>query len=238
MEYRFIRSTVMIALVGILPSMAGAKYFNQEYLGIEVIQTNQNFKSRFGDKIFHKNPQNFNVFGGFNFTKHFGLEAGYQFQPNRSKNVELVQGDYVPNPDGTGLITAGEQVLSQSHYKMYMPYLGLFINAATKNFEYKALLGAAFSHANAQYTLDVYNNGVYSPPTITRSYSQSKVVPIVKLMSTGFVTPNFGIRVSLQYINTSQFKMTADQTNAVGSKALVKMTDSYGIGLGVIYTFG
>ena len=228
----------IIALAALAPSMAMAsKYFNHAYVGVEVIQTNQNFKSAYGDGVFKKNPQNYSVFAGFNFARNFGLEAGYEFQPNRSKDTTLVPGDYVPSANGTGVVVAGQNILSQSGYKIYDPYLGLFVNASHKRFEYKALVGAVFSHVSAQYTLNVYNSGVYAPPTIFRSYSRSKVVPMVKLMTTGFVTPNFGIRVSLQYINMSQFKITSDQLSGTGTAPVIKMKDPYGIGLGLVYRF-
>lgn len=238
MQKRIIWSVVTITVIGMAPSMvSAAKYFNRGYLGVEVIQTNQNFKTGYGDKIFKKNPQNYSVFGGFNFSKNFGLEAGYEFQPNRSKDVTLVQGDYVPTYNGTGLVTAGQQILSQSGYKISDPYLGLYINTMRKRFEYKALIGAVFTHVNAQYTLNVYNTGVYTPPTIFRTFSHSRLVPMVKLITTGFVTPNFGIRVSFQYINMGQVRITSDQLSSTNTAPIIKLKDSYGIGIGLVYKF-
>ncbi len=105
-----------------------------------------------------------------------------------------------------------------------------------KKYSIKGLLGASFTHVNAQYTLTNVINGVTFDP-IFRSYSETKTIPIAKIMAGTQFTNNFGIRLSLQYQNMSRFKMTAGQASESGSKPVVKMKDAFGIGLGLTYQF-
>lgn len=224
----------MLAASAITPVVHASQYFNEQRVGVEAIQTNQDFKNGFGKKLFKKNPQNYSLFAGFKFSEYFGAEVGYEFQPKKTRDfVQLVAGDQIP---GGILIGANAfNNITGISYKSRHPYLGLFGEHVTHLSKYKvrlqALVGASLSNVTAQYVRASDNLGVI--PNGLRTYSKSKMVPMVKLSAIGEITHNVGVRVSLNYRNMSAFKMVSAQSNT----AIIKMKDSYGIGLGLTYLF-
>lgn len=208
------------------PVVFADSYFNRPYLGVEIIQTNQDFKTAYGKDVFKKNPQDYSLFAGFSFSKYFGVEGGYEFQPKRSKNVNLGPGAYVPSANGDVQLSSVETITGTSSYKSTSPYVGLFAEYMFwKKSSIKGLIGASFTHVNAEYTLTNLVNGA-NPLTFFRSYSETKVIPIAKIIAATQVSNHFGVRLSVQYQNMSSFKITADQTAANSSKPLIKMKDS------------
>ncbi len=218
----------------IVPAAHAKQYFNEPYVGVEIIQTNQNFKTGYGKKLFKKNPQNYALFAGFKFSEHFGTEFGYAFQPKKTRGFEqLVAGDQIPG----GIPIEGDAFnnFTNISYKSSNPYLGLFGEYVTHISKCKvrlqAILGASMSRVNAQYVRASDNLGAI--PNGLRTYSKSKLIPMVKLAAIGEMTNNVGVRVSLNYSNMSAFKIVSAQN----SSAIIKMKDSYGVGLGLTYLF-
>jgi len=212
-------------------AFAGEGFIRSPYVGVEIIQTNQDFKNTYGKGIFNKNPQDYNFFAGFKFSKYFGSEIGYDFQPKRNKNATLTQGNGYVN----GLtIDPGDTITTSSSVKGYHPYLGLFGEICQSwslgNVKFQALIAASFSQIKANYTL-VSENGTNTnlPPY---NYSKSRIIPMVKLSATNNFTKNFGLRLSLNYRNTSQFKILSQQNDGE-----IRLKDTYGIGLGLVYSF-
>jgi opacity protein-like surface antigen len=213
-------------------------YFDAPYLGAEVIQTNQDYKAGYGKKVFKKNPQDYSVFGGFNFTRHFGVEVGYDFQPKRNKTANLAAGDTLP---GNLVLTNAGSI--SSSIKQSNPYVGLFGETTCHvsgmgKMKFAAMVGASVSHVKA--TLGSFNPA--APAVLTPaqanasnlSFSKTKVVPMIKLIATYMVTDAVGIRVSGNYRNMASFKMHAREAGKTG---LLKLKDSYGVGLGLTYSF-
>lgn len=229
----FKNTLAIAALCGLAPAaFAGSQYFRAPYVGVEVIQTNQDYKSGFGKDVFKKNPQYYNIFAGFKFSCHFGAEAGYDFQPRRNKVTTLGPGQSTP---GGAVIASGDSVGTNANIKGEHPYLGLFgeIDQSyswVRKMKYQALIAASFSHISANETITSVNG---SPTNTFTSYSKSRVVPMVKLSATGSMTDHLGLRVSLNYLNLSEFKIRADQ----GGTAQIKLKDSWGIGVGLTYSF-
>lgn len=233
-----INSGVVLMLLGCSPIIHAVK---DPYIGVEIIQSNQNFKFAYGDGVFKKNPQNYSLFGGFLMYKFLGVEGGYDFQPNRDKNVFLGPGDYVPTSDGEGLIDDGSSYQGTSSYKSSDPYLSLFAQYK-QNFKtvgiisLKLLIGASFSHVNAQTNLAASQGNITGSVSV-RTYSISKVVPMAIIAITKEITPKLGVRISAQYKNMSKFKISSAQSALDGSYPMIKMKDFFGIGLGLAYYF-
>lgn len=69
------------------PSFAATKMnLLDNNIGIEIIQTNQDYKPNFGSKVY-KNPTDYSVFTGLKFAEKFGVEAGCEFQPNKKNTL-------------------------------------------------------------------------------------------------------------------------------------------------------
>ena len=72
-----------------------------------------------------------------------------------------------------------------------------------------------------------------TPTQTTTTYgniSGSKVIPVIKISATNAITNNFGIRVSIDYHNFASIKIQNVDN-------IVKLKDTFGIGLGLTYSF-
>lgn len=212
--------------------LANASHFHMDspYIGAEAIQTNQNYKSGWGKNVFRKDPMDYSFFAGSKFYKNFGAEIGYEFAPNRKTTKVFPVGS---------LVTAGTPSESAatlaSQIKATHPYLGLFAEydhhfSHIGKIKLQAMLGASATRINARYTV-LTNAGLNT--SIGRDFTKTKIVPMVKLSATYMATDRFGVRLSANYRNTASFKSHAKENTALQ----LRMKDTFGVGLGVTYSF-
>jgi hypothetical protein len=210
-------------LTAIAPvTYAFSPYFNDPYLGVEVIQTNQHYKAGKGKDVYKKNPQDYSVFGGFKFWRFLGLEAGFEWQPKRNKSGTLGAGESLP---GGATLTGSETAGFSSNIRGVHPYVGLFAELDQTycwigKIKYQALVAASFSYVKANDTLESIDGVAEANPT-QQTYSQHRIVPLVKLSAGHNFTQRFGLRISVDYRNTNEFTI---------------LKDTWGIGLGATYS--
>ncbi len=204
--------------------------FEKPYLGVEVIQTNQDYKTGFGDNLFKTNPQNYSVFGGFNFWRCLGLEAGYEFQPRRSFGSTTL---------GTGSVIAGGApiagpVVFNSYIENQDPFLGIFADTDKKvgsgKMNFKALVGFSVTTVKANYTI---TDNIGLAVNLPRDFKKTRAVFMAKLTSSYIFCNNVGVRLSLNYRNMAAFKINANQA----PDRQIKLKDMFGVGLGLTYSF-
>jgi hypothetical protein len=229
-----------MALFSLAPLAVASPWFKKHdcYIGAEAIQTNQKYVKQFGDKIFTKNTADYNLFVGLNFKHNFGLEAGFEFQPNRDRLYTIVAGDSLP---GGATLISGDLSVVQSTIKASHPYLGLFAERkytvhTIGQIRLHALLGVSVSRVQAfnavlanqlgALTTSVYNASI-------RTYAKTKIVPIVKIAGTYFATDHIGVRLSANYRNMRNFKIKSGQVTSPQSE--LRLKDNFGIGLGLVY---
>ncbi len=222
MNHKLITSTLAMSLF--VPCA-----FASPYIGIEAIQIQQRFKAGFGKKQFSQYPQSYNAFAGFKLSNHFGLEAGYELQPKTILDKILVAGDQLP---GQPVLVNNQSRSVQSYYYARHPYLGFFAEYHN-HFTFQFLLGASAAMVTAHQTLISSNIGNYDPPIINRYY-KSKVIPIVKISATGYITRNLGIRLSINYKHMGGFAIVSENSS-FNRPSIIKMQDAFGIGIGVKY---
>lgn len=223
--------TVLSALA---PAAFASHWFKCPYLGIEVIQTNQNYKANFGEYVFKKNPQDYSVYAGFNINRYFGVEGGYEFQPKRNRTATLTAGQSMP---GGTILTAGDADTVNSSIQGTHPYLGLFLQADQKFhnswvsvIKWQALVAASFSHVWGSAQVTAIDGIPFAGTNFT--YSKSKIVAMAKVGATTYFTPHVGLRISVDYRNLSQIQMPANT-----GTGLAKLKDTWGVGLGLTYLF-
>jgi hypothetical protein len=210
-------------------------YFNAPYVGVEVIQTSQDYKQNYGKEVFKKNPQDYNIFGGFKFWRFLGIEAGFEWQPKRNKNVDIGPGETLPGGDPT-ILTSGETAAVSSNIRGVHPYVGLFaeldqVYCCLGKIKYQALIAASFSYIKATDSLDSILGATTPGLPYVEDYAKHRIVPLVKLSAGHNFTRNFGARVLVDYRNTSEFKIK--QTNGAG---YLKLKDTWGVGIGLTYS--
>lgn len=220
-------------LCSLAPAVFASGFLNSPYIGLDVIQTNQNYRTHFGQDVFRKNVQYYGVYAGFKFNSCFGLEAAYEFQPKRSEKAQLNAGQSAP---GGSILGIGQTQTISSTINGDHPYVGLFLEAVQKNclcfcmLKWQILAAASFSYINAtSQTLTQNGVNVVSPKVF---YQKHKVVAMGRVGVTAFVFKQVGLRIFADYRNLSEFNIPG---NALSRR--LKMRDEWGGGLGLTYLF-
>lgn len=214
-----------------------ARIFSEPYLGVEASQNHQQFKAGFGKNLFPKTVQNYGVSIGSKFSKYFGLELGYQFQPKKGQDTILLPGNQLP---GQATLVGTEFDGIHSSYKSTQPYLGIFaeyssnLNIGHGKLKFQALIGVSAAKVKANITRLVTDGGIVSPKIIN-SFSQSKTIPIVKLSAAANLAKNLLVDISFNYRNMRRFKITSDLPSGTTKRLSLKMSDSFGVGIGLKY---
>jgi opacity protein-like surface antigen len=209
------------------------------YVGIEVIKTSMKLKDRYGSNIFKKNPVDYNVFVGFNFTEMLGIEAGYESHKKLKRTARIGAGEYIPGRAAP--LPVGRYVDYDSTIKSYHPYLGITVNNNLVNFGFKNtnlhfMLGASFSKIKAEQTIFADHRGPCSPLRID-IYKKSKVIPMIKIGISQNINENFSIKGSVNWRQTSKFNIRSNRYgSSLANTGTIKLKDSYGVGLSVIYS--
>jgi hypothetical protein len=233
-----ITSGIALCALAFAPQAFAYKYFEEPTIGVEAIQDFQKYKANFGDVVFKKNPQEYGIFGGFKFSKHFGIELGYDAQPSKGQNINIVPGESLP---GGAIVSAGNSLSVESWVRANHGYLGLFAEkkchfSGFGKMKFQALIAASVTGIKARHATLATGVGVNSQAQYqasVRHYRKTRVVPMVKLSATYMVTDAVGVRLSGNYRNMSAFKVNAKENFA----NQLKFKDSFGVGLGLSYTF-
>lgn len=237
---KIVSGLVFGALASVMAPAANAFIFhspccfnlNCPYIGFELIQTNLNYQQGYGKGIFYKNPIEWNVFGGLYFTKHFGAEIGYEAAARKGTQVLVGQGNALP---GNVVMGAGQFTNMESTSQLTSPYAGLFGEYKFWRINWQALIGLSICHFRARTAITANQTGTFNQAAYTsstRNYAQTKVVPMFKLAGMYNFTKCLAARASFLYRNTSQIKPYAQ-----GGGSQVKLRDTVGVGVGLVYYF-
>ena len=240
MKINQLMGALAVCAIAPLASAESSVHLHSPYVGAEAIQTNQDYKAHHGKNVFKKNPQDYSIFAGAKFNRHFGAELGYEFQPKKKKTIGA--GTSYPIPEEDDLFDEGFEtgtVTSRTSVKGSHPYLGVFGESSfgMHRMRFQGMIGASVSRVKITNT--ILSKSGTAPADIvvgsTMTGSKTKVVPMVKLSGIYDVTKNFGVRVSLNYRNLSSVKIKIDQDTT--GKQLIKLRDTFGVGVGLTYSF-
>jgi len=207
---------------------SAASYNPSVYLGVDGVYSFMKFKGNNGGNMFAKSAPGVNVFVGGMFNDMFGVEAGFEIEKKEKRDVTLKGGSIIAGWDtsknANALVAAIHSEVKQRH-----PYVGVIANANINDKCFAtALLGVSVSHVNAKYNLVDAHYSINE----TATFSKTKPVAMARL-SVGYkLTDNFAVRAYTTWRNTSRFKITAKE-NTPGN--LIKLRDSFNVGLGVAY---
>lgn len=205
--------------------------YSSNYVGIDAVYSKMKFKEHYGDNIFNKKAiPGVNLFAGHMFNENWGVEAGYGVDKKMKRNnVRVKEGNIVAG----GLIDYGigfedyNTLLKQHH--TYLGMLGkhhLFNN----NIFASLMLGISLSHIHA--TFNIFNEGTPADLDLTRSFAQTKPIPIIRATVEYKVTDKLGLRALATWRNTSKFKIMAEQ---FGSTSEIRLKNSINVGAGITY---
>ena len=218
-----------LAICAVAPSAFASKHFHDTFVGVDVIQTSQEFKANYGKDQFKKTPLDYSIFAGTKFSHHFGVEVGYEGQPKKKKDATWTGEGFLDGNTYTGTASSTTSV------KGNHPYAGIFAECKHHRMKFQAMLGASVSQVKVSSYNTVVAGSVPADFTngATLTGSRTKIVPMVKLSAIHNFTDRFGVRLSVNYRNLSDMNIRMDQD----SNQVVRPKDSFGIGLGVVYSF-
>lgn len=236
LEQKFNASAIaIVAMLSTSPfylAQAQAAGSSSNYVGVDAIYSSMKFKKDYGDNIFNKKMiPGINVFAGHMFNENWGVEAGYEADKKmKTDNIRVNSGPMVAG----NMVEAGHLFLDyNTAFKQYHTYLGAIgkYNAFNNNNLFASLmLGISMTHVNAN--LIILRNIVVTHINLTRSFTNTKLIPIIRATLEYKVTDQLGFRASTTWKKTSTFKMLAKEQP---STAIIKLKDTINIGAGVIY---
>lgn len=219
-----------------LPAVASSNCgicLNEPYLGLELLQTNMDFKTGYGKGVFYKKPVDWNVFGGFKFSRNFGLEGGYESTPKKGRQARLESSQMLP---GGVSQSPGEFTSMESSVRVSHPYAGFFGQCNWRCMAIQALVGASITHLKARTAILDTETGTLNQAAYdnsVRTYSKTKIVPMFKLAGVYNFNNCFAARVSFLYRNTGSISAVAKQSGA----DTIKLRNTVGVGMAFIYYF-
>lgn len=214
---------------------AGREWWESVHIGADAQVRRMDFKGGFGDNMLqHHSPQG-NIYGGVNFNKYLGLEFGYEATSTRTRMVTLTTGDVAT---GTPIRETASPAIFRSKAKIKGPHLdlvGLWFPAENSPLQIIGAVGVSIIKGTFErQTLQLGNMSM----DMTRSLSDRKSV----LRLTGgvqyMVDKNWGIRLTVGWINTGRMVILANDGGAAGANSPeIKPKNSTVYGLGALWAF-
>ena len=199
------------------------------YAGIDAVYNSMKFKGGYGDNLFKKNAPGLNLFVGHMFHENFGAEAGFEYDKRMKRSVQVNGSELIGGVANTGI----PYINYDSKVKQNHPYIGVVGKYGFLNNTFVSLMvGGSLSHIKANYVITGTSLGSLLNGT-TRSYSKSKLIPIVRASVEHKFAEQFGIRGLIAWKNTSAIKMQAQENNTY----VIKPKDSFSFGIGALYYF-
>jgi len=235
-----------MAAVFVLSTMAPlalAAHFTESYLGAEAIQTNQNYKLHHGRRVFKENTRDVSIFAGFKFSHYFGAELGYELQPKKRKTVSAGFSTAIPAGEDTfNDQSYAASITSTNSIQGHHPYVGIFgeyklQSAHLERMRFQAMVGASVSKVKIRQDI-LSTTGTLPADYIvgnTLTGTRTKVVPMIKLSAVHDFTKRFAVRLSVNYQNLRLIRVKIDQD--LTHSQSIRLRDTFGIGLGVVYLF-
>ena len=214
-------------------ALAAGSYSNayscvcESYVGLDVVYNFMKFKKDFGENIFAKNAPGLNVFVGHTFHEHFGVELGFEVEKKKKRTETIPSGQIV---NGVAVLATAGSYSYNTKVTQRHPYLGAVgkINITDNSFV-SLLAGVSLSHVKAESNM--FRIGANTAANITRTFSKTKVIPILRATVGYKFNNNFGLRALASWKNTARFKLSPEQ----GGVDQVKLKDSINFGVGAIF---
>jgi len=199
------------------------------YAGIDAVYNSMKFKGGYGDNVISKkSAPGLNLFVGHMFHNNFGAEVGFEIEKKMKRSSTVYPGALVSGV----LVQPGYISFSyDSTIKQRHPYLGVLgkCNLFDNTF-ISFLVGGSLSHINAKYIVTSSGAGPAYNGT-TKSFSKTKLIPVIKASLEHKVTDRFGIRALITWKNTSAIKMTAKENGT----STLKPKNTFNLGIGALY---
>ena len=224
----------VVALAATSYSHAQAATDTGPYVGLDAVYSNMKFKQDFGGNIFAKKAApGLNLFVGHMFHENFGAELGIEFDKQMKKTAKVNAGNKVAG------CLIDPNLLKFASYKTTVkqrhPYLGFIAktNVLGDDNSVSLMVGVSLSHINAQYNYFESDLGTIDP-SITRTFTKTKPVGVVRAAFEHKFNDNFGLRALATWRNTSQFKIKAKEKGA-NKDTMIKLKDTFNVGIGAVY---
>ena len=225
-----------------LPS-AWAFSIHDCYIGAELglitklMHEGYSFQDGYGSNAFKRNTPVYNLFAGYKFNDHFGLEISYEGQPPRKNIVRFEEGETPPGenvPIGSGEYDITEYKSRIKNFSIALQYTNK-VSFIKKDIDWWIQAGVAKTKIKASCILiDDESPGDPDPSEVTlseKNFKQSKFTALVKAGINYKCTDRLSARLSITWRHLSKIKMHAIENP---SAPPLKLKDGIGVGIGVV----
>ena len=203
-------------------------------VGINTIYSKNGLKINYGENIFSTKPAlGLNPFVRQMFNDHYGIEAGFEVYKN-IKRTAVVDANNI----AAGYLIPAHIVFQayRTKIKHNHAYLGgvAKITFPGGSNSLDLMFGASLSKLNAKF--NIFQDGALFPSRprdITRTFKQSKFIPIIKATFEHKLNSNFSVQALTVWKGMSAFKVKSKESPNVTTE--IKLKNSLGLGLGVTY---
>ena len=202
------------------------------YMGADYQYREQPFRENFGDNAFETQYNQFNLYMGMRFWEEYlGIEINYSQTPNKSttrqySDQNIVNAVYIPPGNS-------ESHSFQSRLSSFgVSLLGFYPMPFDRLCRADLFAGIGYSYANSKQIdrLTAVNNVAIPAQTYTFDDSKSILRFIVGMQY--LLNHNIGIRSSITWEDTSQFReMRAEEMSYGPKRVALKSHWTYGVGV-------
>lgn len=231
--YRCVCASIFTILI-ILQSHADSGNKISNYIGIDILCSNMQFKEDFGSSIMSKKlSPGINLSIGYMFNQYIGTEIGFEFYKKMKRTANNVHGVVA------GVNLSQYDVNDWESYKTSIsqrhPYIGIVIkHNINDNNMLSVLAGGSLSHIKAQSIMfDNRMQHIQPVGNRIRTFSKTKLIPIIKATVEHKFNDKFSVTAIASWKQTSLFKMKSIEKPS--SDTCIKPRDSFGFGVGVKY---
>jgi len=199
-------------------------------LGVSALSNHTQWENNYGKNLFHKNTKGVGVSAGFMFSRHFGIEAGYENYFCQKYNASIGSEEMVA---GSNPIPAGHVVRMRT--KMRQSHIPLMVLIKINNFgNCYALggLGLSISRVKAHAFIYQYNTTMVD---ISSIFQNTKILPVIKI-GMGYNVKDFSVEATVREVFNNYWRphrlRAYSKTNP---HRHIQAKNSLTCGLGIIY---
>lgn len=191
-----------------ISSHAGASYTEDAqphpYIGADIEHRSLRFEDHFGDNLFERNANQYNVWAALRFFKYFGLGIGFDSTSHRQRDTVINEGEYylglllAPGDGIEGHLT--QTKISGTHVEL----IGFLPVCPRYSIDLFATVGMASNHLKLTDFFVAQDNILLDSP-IMRSYDERKTVARASLGAQMILYRNLGMRAQAIFENNGKF---------------------------------
>jgi len=214
------------------------------YIGADAQMRQMSWPQDGGGNLYQKNNVQGTVFGGIGINRYVGVEAGYSVTPFQESTRNILPGTIVfGNPASTTPLNTALMTF-QSKWQVkdwHIDILGYLPVSEEHHFDLVG--GVGFAKTTIFQTTNLISNAAIASPAslFNRTFTAKKGMLRLTAGVQHMVSECYGVRVLVNWVNTSKFNYLTSQENIAGTTTgqwvLTRIKDSWAYGIGAFVKF-